>query len=211
MSMEDITAAASKMLPTGPGKKVLRSEELRAWQDGFWFLEKARQTAEQIVASAQRAYDAERTRGYKDGYAAGAYEATLLVTRTTVQVDRRLDTLEQQICDLVLTIVRQILGYFDREDVVALAASAALPTFRREKSVTVAVHPDTADHVRATLTQYVQAASLGIAINVEPRQGLSLDGCILSSEYAVIDASIEVQLKAIEVALTEPPLGNEHP
>jgi type III secretion protein L len=190
-------------LPPGPGARILRGASADAWRDGYRFLTEASQIADQIKQMAREAYAAERARGYTDGRTEGAKEATRLVTDTANKVDRYLATLDLEIARLVMDVVRRVLGEFDAADLVSRAATRAIAEFRREKSLKVSVHPDALDRVRTALSSMITDGP-GAALTIEADPQLGETGCVVSSEFAIVDASVETQLAAIAGALGIP-------
>lgn len=192
--MQDNTPASPGPLPTSPTAKIVRAAEEAAWRDGF-----------HLLAEAQRVQAAERARGYAEGKAAGAKEASILVVETAARVDRYLASLESQLAGLTMEIMRRVLQDFDDAELAARAASTALADLREAKSITVHVHPTAEKEVRKTLADMLISlddAPPPITIEADPK--LSPSGCVLSTEFAVVDASVEAQLQAIAEALRLP-------
>jgi len=192
--------------PRGPAGSVLSSREAKAWEDAFKFLDEAqKQLAEerkQAQEAASRLYAAERTRGYEEGKARGALEATRLLTETTVRADRYLQSIEQQVAELAMGIVRRVLGDLDVRNLVAVAAAQAVVDLRREKSLTVTVHPEAVERVRAALADISLASLVGrVDVTVEADPTFDRTACVVASNFAVVDASIETQLTAIAAAI----------
>ena len=124
---------------------VINARDVKAWRDAFEFVNEAeKQIAEekrQAEEAASHLYASERARGYEDGKA----EATRLVSETTLKVDHYLKSIEPQVAQLAMSVVHRVLGNFDTRDLVAAAAGHAIADLRREKQLTVTVHPDAVD------------------------------------------------------------------
>jgi type III secretion protein L len=178
---------------------VLNARDVKAWQDAFEFLNHAeKQIAEertQAEEAASRLYEAERARGYEDGKA----EATSLIAETTLKVDRYLQSIEPQVAKLAMSVVHRVLGNFDTRDLVAAAAAHAVADLRREKRLTVTVHPDVVDSVSKEFTRLGVSARMQVTIEGNP--SLDPTACIVASDLAVVDASIQTQLAAIATAI----------
>jgi type III secretion protein L len=178
---------------------VLNARDVKAWQDAFEFLNHAeKQIAEektQAEETASRLYEAERTRGYEDGKA----EATRLITETTLKVDRYLQSIEPQVAKLAMSVVDRVLGNFDTRDLVAAAAAHAIVDLRREKGLTVSVHPDVVDSVSKEFARL--GLSGRIEVTIEGNPALDRTACIIASDLAVVDASVKTQLAAIAAAI----------
>ena len=178
---------------------VLNARDVKAWQDAFEFLNQAeKQIAEektQAEEAASRLYESERVRGYEDGKA----EATKLITETTLKVDRYLQSIEPQVAKLAMSVVHRVLGNFDTRDLVAAAAGHAIADLRREKRLTVTVHPDVVDSVSKEFTRLGVRDRMEVTIEGNPM--LERTACIIASDLAVIDASVQTQLAAIASAI----------
>ena len=178
---------------------VLNARDVKAWQDAFEFLNHAeKQIAEektQAEEAASRLYEAERTRGYEDGKA----EATKLIAETTLKVDRYLQSIEPQVAKLAMSVIDRVLGNFDTRDLVAAAAAHAIVDLRREKGLTVSVHPDVVDSVSKEFARL--GLSGRIEVTIEGNPALDRTACIIASDLAVIDASVQTQLAAIATAI----------
>jgi type III secretion protein L len=191
----------NRQQPTGgaPTGSVLSAKDVKAWQNAFDFLNAAeKQIAEQKQQAEEAAsslYASERARGYEDGKA----EATSLIAETTLKVDRYLQSIEPQVAKLAMSVVHRVLGNFDTRDLVAAAAGQAIADLRREKRLTVTVHPDVVDSVSR------EFARLGVSdrmqVTIEGNPTLDPTACIIASELAVIDASLKTQLTAIATAI----------
>jgi type III secretion protein L len=190
-------------LPSGPGTRIVRSAEVDAWRNGFRFLREAEATAHRVEEAARQAYDSEHARGYAEGRAAGVAEAARLVAETRRGIDQYVGSIEGQIAELALDVVRRVLGQFEVGELVARAAEEAAVDFRRARFLKIAAHPEIVDRVRPIFAGY--NAPL---VTIEPDPNLAKTACIISSEMAVVDAGIDAQLAAIADAFARPRHGN---
>jgi type III secretion protein L len=178
---------------------VLNARDVKAWQDAFEFLNQAeKQIAEertQAEEAASRLYESERARGYEDGQA----EATKLITETTLKVDRYLQSIEPQVAKLAMSVIHRVLGNFDTRDLVAAAAAHAITELRREKGLTVTVHPDVVDSVSREFARLGLSGRMEVTIEGNP--SFDRTACIIASDLAVVDASVQTQLSAIAAAI----------
>jgi type III secretion protein L len=178
-------------MPASPGKKIIRAKDAALWLEGYRFLEEIKSI-----------HEAEFARGYAEGKAEGAAEAAALVNNAAVNVDRYIASLDQQIAALAMKIVRRVLGDLDVTDLIARAAAQALNDFRREKNLKISVHPAALERVRASLIAHVREAGLGVNLTVEADATLSKEACVIASDFAVIDASVDTQLTALAKAIS---------
>ncbi|RWD65078.1 MAG: HrpE/YscL family type III secretion apparatus protein [Mesorhizobium sp.] len=193
---------ATTDVPRRPYARILRAAEARAWQDGYAFLDGARRDAQQMRDAARHAYAAEYAQGYEDGKAQGDADASRLLSETAVKVDRYLGGLEAEVTSLALEVVRRILGEFDVGTLVARAARQAVTEIRRAKYLKIRVHPASVERVREELDAVLRKSDLGMTVEIDTDDALAPAACILSTDVAVIDASIDAQLDAIAAAIS---------
>lgn len=185
--MSDQHILSSNELPGAPGVKIIRSGKADAWQDGYRFLEETKEV-----------YAAERKRGYEDGMAGAKHDAAKLVAETTEKVNRHMASLEKKVAQLAFDIVRRVISEFDDAELVARAASNALVDFRDGNTVRIKVHPSAEASVKAMIEARMREADHeALTITIETDDELDKKACILSTEFAVIEATIETQLAAI--------------
>jgi type III secretion protein L len=91
-----------------------------------------------------------------------------------------------------------VLGELDAGELIARAAAQAVGELRREKCLKVTVHPAAAERVRAILAALPPDG--GVTVTVESDPALDERACIVASDIAVIDASLEAQLEAFAAA-----------
>jgi type III secretion protein L len=191
----------AKDMPRRPYARILRAAEARAWHDGYAFLDEARQDAQQLRDAGRRAYAVEYAQGYEDGKAQGDADAARLVSETTIKVDRYLSGLEAEVVNLALDVVRRMLGEFDVSTLVAKAARQAITEIRRARYLKIRVNPASITKVRDELDAALRESDLGMTVEIDADDTLPAGACILSTDIAVVDASIEAQLNAIAAAI----------
>lgn len=196
----DRVAAPGAGLPTGPAARILRAGEADVWQEGYRFLAAAREAAATAEDSVRGARDAGYEKGFAEGYAAGSVEATELVLRTTLSIDRYVAGLQSEIANLAMNIVHRVIGTFEAGDLVARAAAQAVAEFRNDKAVKISVHPSAVDRVKAALAALPDDGRPNAT--VEGDAALSEQACLLVSDFGVVNASIESQLRALAANFT---------
>jgi type III secretion protein L len=197
--MADESAGGAADLPQAPGVRIIRAADEQTWRDGFQFL-----------SEVHRVLAAKRAQGYADGKAAGAKDASTLLAQTAADVDRYLASLEPELARLAFDIVRKVLGEFDDAELVTRATLTALGEFREARAVTIRVHPSAELHLRNSLFDLMSGAEDGTpVITVEVDSRLDERSCVLATDVAVVEASIETQLAAIAEAMQRPQAGGQ--
>lgn len=184
-------------LPTRPAGRFLRAAEARAWQDGFGFIEAAREQAAQLRERAMTEADTARRQGYAEGRAQGADAAAELLARTQADVDRYLAGLEDQLAQLALGIVRQVIDGLDDAERIAALAARALADFRDEQALSLRVAPERVAAVQRRLAERLGDAAPDVIGDAH----LHGAQATLVGAMTEVELDAEAQLEAIARAL----------
>ena len=120
---------------------------------------------------------------------------------TGMQAVEYLQGLEQQIVDVVTSTVRKIIGDIDAKERIVGVVRTALDQVRGRQRVVIRVCPSDEPNVREALAPMLARVSSARGIELVADTHLSEGDCVLESEMGVVDASLSVQLAAIEHAL----------
>jgi type III secretion protein L len=105
------------------------------------------------------------------------------------------------LCDIVINAVRRVIGEFDDRDLVIRIVRNAMAVVRSQKHVVIKVSPQDAEFVKMEVNSLLQQFPAVEFIEVVSDSRLAPKSCILESEMGIVDASVEVQLKALRNAL----------
>lgn len=96
----------------------------------------------------------------------------------------------------VLVAVRRIVGEYYDEDATrtASAVADAIRSASSQEIVSIRVHPDIADAVKAQLVD--------VAGYVRPDSGIEVGGCVVDLRHGSIDATLDTRLTLMELAIT---------
>ena len=89
----------------------------------------------------------------------------------------------------------------DQQERVTSVVRNALAVTRNESTVIVRVHPDDLETVQQRMDDIMKPYPGIKYIDVVSDSRLNRDGCILETEVGVVDASLDVQLAAIQNSL----------
>ena len=187
-------------LPPHPGKIILRAAEANAWIDGYAFLDRARQRADEQEALILRAREEGHVEGFEAGRRDGEARAAELLVTTQRDVKRYLDGLGPELAELALTLVRRILGEFDDVELITRCVRHALSEWRHEHRIHIRVAPTLALQVTESLAASPPGAT---DYQVEADAQLTPTQCLLVSPIAVMDIGMESQLEALRCALQD--------
>lgn len=161
----------------------------------------ARSSAESMAEEAKKAYEEERKKGFSAGFDEGKQE---MANQMMALVRKNVDAFggfEGNIVNLVMRIVKRILGEIGQEKVIQHVVHNSLQLIRNQKQATLKVHPSQVTEVRACVDEFLKANSGMQYLDVIVDQRLAPDSCVMETELGVLDSSLDVQLEAIRKAL----------
>lgn len=183
-----------------PAARVVRAQEHAVLAEAQALLDNAHAQAEAILAGAQEAFEAERQRGYADGKEQALLDQAEKMIETVGRTVEYFAGVENEMVDLVMLAVRKVVDGFDDREKVLIVVRNALAVVRNQKQMTLRLHPDDVDAVRARINDLL-AAYPGVGyLDILGDGRLSRGACILESEIGMVEASLEGQLTALRGA-----------
>lgn len=162
-------------------------------------------TPEQVAAAVQEA----RQSGYQDGYRNGlaaleSYKQTQTAQMAAFMSDQvgtvvrelhhRLEALEQQLAGRVARVALELARQVVRteiqqhpEHVVEVAEQALAALLASARQIVLRLHPEDIALVQAELTESLGARG----VRLLPDAGLTRGGCVVESDLATVDATVE--------------------
>lgn len=184
-----------------PDSKIIRAEEYQAYVSAQDMLADAREQAESIVAAAQAEFDRQKELGFEAGLEEGRMEMAMRMVDSVSETVSYFSDLEEKIVGIVMKALRKILGDMEQDERVVKQVRHALSMAKTQANVLVRVNPE--DH--ALVQQRIDVIRKpypGVHyLEVVSDARLPRGGCTLETGMGVIDASMELQLSAIEASL----------
>lgn len=212
---------ASDLSRPDPEGKVIKAKDFWAFKDAERALADARSRHQQILTSAQHAYQAERERGYAEGTETAKREQSGNMVEIVSQTVEYYGKVETQMVDLVLDAVRKVVSDFDDRQRVSTVVRNCLDLVRSQKHLALHVHPSQVDYMRGQVASLQKVYPSITHIDVHPDARLGVDACVVESEIGVVEASLAGQVEALRDALavvftqaaptSEPGLADESP
>ena len=184
-----------------PGRNLLKAADYTAMVAANRMIEDAEERARHIIARAERVYVSEKERGYEDGVAEGKRSLAGQVLETVLRTVDFLGSVETQIVETVMRALHKILAEKEPKQLICGVVKNVLKVARGQKQVSLRVAPSQVEMVREEMDRILAHFPTIHFIDVLADSRLNTGGCILESEVGVVDAGLEVQLRAIEVAL----------
>jgi type III secretion system HrpE/YscL family protein len=188
-------------------RSVLRAREVPLFTDAFRLCERIEELREEKIRYIAAAGDEARAAGFAEGRAeglrAGQEELAAALLETTRAAAEERDRLRGEVGVLALQVVRKLVGQVAPDAVLAGLAAAAVRDMLPTQTLTLFVHPDQADAVRARLAAGQDGDNHeGNAprIDVQADPGCAAGTCRIETEHGTVDASLETQLARLASA-----------
>ncbi len=198
-----LTASRSLNVGLAPGTRIVKAEDLAAWVQAEQIVQHAREQAEQIEASAQAAYEAERERGLQEGRAQARFETAEQMMETVARSIDFFANIEAEMVELVMRAIRKIIDDYDDTERILLTVRNVLAVVRNQKQITLRLNPREVDSVQSRVNDLLSRFPAIGYIEIVPDARLLAGSCVLESDIGLVEASMHDQLTAIENAFTK--------
>jgi type III secretion protein L len=194
--------ALSRTVKAAPSRVVRRDvEKARQWAGEI--MEAARGHAAQISAQAEQQRVTTLQAAAQQGYEEGLRRWNEILAESVNRSEEIVRRHEADLVRLAARMAEKIIGERLNADPATLISivGEALKSVRRERSLTIQVHPDSVELIRANLDELKARVGGSKEIWVEANLAVEAGGCIVVSDVGVIDARIDTQLRCMEKAL----------
>jgi type III secretion protein L len=184
-----------------PGSRLIRAAEWAEYRAAGEIVVAAERRAEHLRLEGEKAFAAEKKRGYEEGLEQSRMEHAENMTETVLKSIEYLESMEKGIAGLVGDALRKILGDIPPEERIVGVVRQALNLVRGQKKVTLSVAPEDEVALRARMDEIAGRYSSIDFIEVTADGRLAPGSCVMQSEMGIIDAGLETQVQAVVNAL----------
>jgi type III secretion protein L len=196
-----------------PAGKIIKAKDFWAFKDAERALSEALSKKQQIISSAEDAYEAERRRGYAKGTEEAKLEQSGNMVEIVSQTVEYFGKVESQMVDLVLDAVRKVVNDFDDRQRVTTVVKNCLDLVRSQKQLSLSVNPSQVEYLRTQVAELQKIYPSISHIDVHPDAKLAMDACVVESEIGIVEASLAGQVETLREALSgvfdQPPAAEE--
>ncbi|MGY4399402.1 type III secretion system stator protein SctL [Bradyrhizobium sp. USDA 3315] len=188
---------APQIRPLGP---LIPAAELKIWHDAIHARATAERHLQRVRSWGRKAYERERARGHAEGVKAGAEEMARLIAQAACELAQRKAVLERELPELVIEIVRDLIGAFDPGEMLVRSVRHAIEQKYKNTEVYLHVSPLKADLLAREFAAY-NGQDGRPKVRIEPDPALAADQCVLWSEFGNVDLGLAAQLRALRLGL----------
>ncbi len=187
----------------GSTRVVLRAAEVPLVADAQALCDRLQKLydaeSQRIAAAGEEARATGHAKGREEGAQAAHAELAATIVAMTAASARERARLRDEIAALALQVVRKLLGQMPADGVLAALAETAARDLVPTPTLTLHVHPDQCDAVRARLaaTGDAQSEAPLPRFEVQADPACVPGVCRIETEHGTVDASLEVQLARV--------------
>jgi flagellar biosynthesis/type III secretory pathway protein FliH len=186
------------------GRLVMRAAEVPLLADAATLRDRLQALRDGEAQRIDTACEEARARGHalglEQGVQAARDEVAARLMQLTTDAQQERERLRTQVGTLALHVARKLIGQLAADErLLALAETAARDALPGA-SLTLVVHPDQADAVRARLARSDPGTDAGPALDLRADPTCALDACRIDTELGSVDASLDAQLARLAAA-----------
>lgn len=189
--------------------KIIKARDFWTFKEAERALEDAIRQQQQIISSAEDAYEAERQRGYAEGSESAKLDQSGNMVELVSHTVEYFGKVETEMVDLVLDAVRKVVSDFDDRQRVTTVVKNCLDLVRSQRHLSLRVHPSQVEYLRSQVGELQKIYPSISHIEIHPDQKLSLDACVVESEIGTVEASlagqVEMLRESLSVVFEQPP------
>lgn len=161
--------------------------------------EQARVVLQEAASEADRLHQQGYDAGLRDAAARWADETAA----KAFDAQRSMHKASDRLAELVSLAAQRVIEQEDKEGLYRRALRTVQQLATDTKTLVLHIGAEDADHARAIVADL--ASEVGIAVPLEVRVDVRLHpgGCVLESDYGVIDASMGLQIDAVKKAISK--------
>jgi type III secretion protein L len=159
--------------------------------------------AEKRIAAANLESTSIRADAKQQGLRDAAERWAQEMAEKAFDAQRSMQCASDRLAELVSLATQRVIEVEDKEGLYRRALRTVRHLADGSKTLVLHIGADDADYARSVVGQLTQELGIAIPLEVKVDARLSTGGCVLESDYGVIDASIGLQIQAVKRAITK--------
>lgn len=191
------------ILPPPRRGGVVNAEEFEAMTTAKQIIADAQKKAEEIKAEALRFKEEVFAKAREEAKADVQARAAEELARAKMQAGQIVSEAEKDVLELALKMSAKIIGRDlerDPEIVIEICATA-IESARGSKAMVLKVHPEDGKVLREKRPRLMELIGRAVDIAIRDDAEVERGGCIIQTEYGVIDGQIRTQFEMLKNVL----------
>jgi type III secretion protein L len=180
--------------------KVIKADDFWQYQQAREMMSSAREKRDHILDASLAGFEAEQSRGYRQGRDEARQEQAQKMIGVISQTVDYFSKIEAQMVDLVLDAVRRIIDDFDDREKVLKVVRNALTMVRNQRQILIRVHPVNVAEIKSQVNDLKQSFPGIEQMEVSADVSLDKDACVIESDMGQVEASMTGQMEALKAS-----------
>ena len=181
--------AAQKLSEAGEEASVIVSEALTQ--------------AEERLAAAQGECGRIRAEAREQGLRDAAERWAQEMAEKAFDARRSMQRASERLTELVSLATQRVIEVEDKDGLYRRALRTVRHLTDESKTLVLHIGPDDAAYARSVVGQLAEEIGIVIPLEVKVDTRMAPGGCVLESDYGVIDASLGLQVQAVKQAISK--------
>lgn len=180
--------------------KVIKANDFWQYQQARDVMSSAKEKRDQILDASLAGFEAEQSRGYRQGRDEARQEQAQKMIGIISQTVDYFSKIEAQMVDLVLDAVRRIIDDFNDREKILKVVRNALTMVRNQRQLLIRVHPVNVAEIKSQVNELKQSFPGIDQMEVSPDVNLDKDACVIESDMGQVEASMSGQMEALKAS-----------
>lgn len=183
-----------------PRARLVPAADLKIWQTASETVKGLEHLCEETKIRAAKDHEAERKRGFEEGYNEGARKAAEIHLETEQRASEFLNQMRSDLPNIVETTLKEILGKFDASDLMLKAIKNAVSKHGKSLNLSLRVPDKFIQYLSEDITSEERQSLSEIQIEID--HSLDDGQCVLQSDLGVVNLGLEDQLAQVKAHLS---------
>lgn len=193
-----IIRSEKKLERLDQSKKIIKAEEIWAFQDSKKIISEAERRRLEIIDAAVTAFEIEQRRGYSEGVEKAKLEQAKNMVGVISQTVDYFGAVEAQMANLVLDAIKKIIDEFSEEEKVFNIVKKSLTIAREQRHILIKIHPEIIVGLKLEIETLREKYPVFESLEIISDSNLAKDSCVIETEIGKIEASVKSQLQALK-------------
>lgn len=193
-----IIRSEKKLERLDQSKKIIKAEEIWAFQDSKKIISEAERRRLEIIDAAVTAFEIEQRRGYSEGVEKAKLEQAKNMVGVISQTVDYFGAVEAQMANLVLDAIKKIIDEFSEEEKVFNIVKKSLTIAREQRHILIKIHPEIIVGLKPEIENLREKYPVFESLEIISDSNLAKDSCVIETEIGKIEASVKSQLQALK-------------
>lgn len=193
---------SGKSVHAKPGQKVIPSKEFSTLKEAAEILEQVNREAEEFKRETTQEAETTKELAFQEGFQDGLASLNKHILALENALKEIRDDVQKRILPIALTAARKILGDELKlhPDRIVDIVQTSLKSVTQHRRITIYVNRHDLENIEAAKPKLKKMFEKLENLSIQERADIEPGGCIIETEAGIINAQLENQWRALEIA-----------